>query len=852
MEWYSLSVEELMRRTGCIPDKGLTAGEVKRLQREAGPNELLREKPPGILACFLAQFKDFMILTLLAAAAISFGASYWQGDADFTDPVIILAIVIINAVIGVFQEKKAEHSLEALKSLQTPEAVVLRDGSRQVIPSREIVPGDIVLLESGCFVPADGRLLTCYGLCTEESALTGETGTVAKHCDAISPHRKPAADNSETGFAVSLGDRKNCVFSGTTVASGRASFYVTETGMNTQIGKIAGMLTAESAPETPLARRLNKTGKILGIAALAICAVVFFLGIYGSQPVFSMFMTSVSLGVAAIPESLPALVTIMLSLGVERMAKKNAIIRHLPAVETLGSASVICSDKTGTLTENRMQVRSCFCPDDIKTAARLAVLCNDQAGAMEQALIRFAGEYNIRYDVENAICPRIFELPFDSTRKKMTTLHKCRNGFLSVTKGAPELLLANAAYYMENGQKHPMSPSSRERFQKEADALASQALRVLAIAFRQGDSLPENSSLETDLTFVALMGFMDPPRKEVFAAVSDCKAAGILPVMITGDHRITACAIGRELGICRQNDEVLTGAQLDTMTDRELSAHLKRCRVFARVSPTHKVRLVKLYQASGNVVAMTGDGVNDAPALKAADIGCAMGRTGTDVAKNASDMILMDDNFSTIVSAVREGRGIFDNIKKAVHFLLSCNIGEIMTIFAAILFKLPVPLLPVQLLFINLVTDSFPALCLGAEPPDSDIMTRKPLKKGSSMFHASSVFQIIVEGMFIGSLALFAYVTGGSTMCFAVLSLSQLVHSFNMRSQHSLVEIGIAGNKKLLISVLFCIALQCSVIMIPELQAIFHTTPLGAGQWTMVAILSLLPIPLVELEKRCS
>lgn len=840
MEWYSISVNELIRKTGCIPEKGLSSTTVKRLQKNGAKNELAQEKPPSLFSRFVSQFKDFMIITLLAAAAISFAASYLQGHADFTDPVIILAIVIINAVIGVFQEKKAEHSLAALKSLQTPETTVIRDGERQTLPSRELVCGDVVCLEAGCFVPADGRLLTCHGLCTEESALTGETGTICKHCEAI------------PGLNVPLGDQKNCVFSGTTVASGRGSFYVTATGMNTQIGKIAGMLSAESSPETPLTKRLNKTGKILGITALIICIIVFFLGVYENQPVFSMFMTSVSLGVAAIPESLPALVTIMLSLGVERMAKKNAVIRHLPAVETLGSASVICSDKTGTLTENRMQVRTCFCLGDQKQLAKLAVLCNDRSGPMEQALISFAREQQLREDIETSLAPRIYEIPFDSTRKKMTTLHKYEKEFLSVTKGAPELLLESSAFYLSDGNEQPITPSIRKQFLKEAENFASQSLRVLGIAYRKSPSLTKDASLETNLVFAGLFGFMDPPRKEAYAAVKSCQAAGIRPIMITGDHRISAYAIGRELGICKHEEQVLTGAELDVLSDNELSRRLGRYRVFARVTPTHKVRLVKLYQAEGNVVAMTGDGVNDAPALKAADIGCAMGRSGTDVAKNAADMILMDDNFSTIVAAIREGRGIFDNIKKAIHFLLSCNIGEIMTIFAAILFGLPVPLLPVQLLFINLVTDSFPALCLGVEPPDNDVMSRPPRGAKSSMFHFSSVFQIIVEGMFIGSLALFAYVAGNSTMCFAVLSLSQLVHSFNMRSHHSLVENGIGGNKKLLFSVLLCVILQCSVITVPALQNIFHTVTLTAGQWGMVTILSLLPIPLVELEKRIS
>ncbi len=838
MEWYSLSVTELIRKTKCKPEKGLTDKEVKKQRQQYGYNELLQEKGPGFFTRFASQFKDFMILTLLAAALISFIASYIRGDADITDPCIILAIVLVNAIIGVYQEQKAEHSLEALRSLQTPEALVLRDGEKQTVPSRELVPGDIVLLETGCLVPADGRLLSCHSLSTEESALTGETGTVNKSPEALSSP------------GLSLGDRRNCVYSGTMVTTGRGTCYVTATGMDTQIGQIAGMLTHEESPETPLTRRLNKTGKFLGILALAICAVVFFLGIRNSHPIFEMFMTSVSLGVAAIPESLPALVTIMLSLGVERMAKQKAIIRHLPAVETLGSASVICSDKTGTLTENKMTVRKYFCHGDPAFLARLFVLCNDKTGPMEEALVSFASSQGISYESENTIAPRIFELPFDSRRKQMTTLHNTAKGFLSVTKGAPEILLSNATQYYDNGQCRPMTRDIRTEFLAESEKFASEALRVLAVAYRLSDTAHKSNALEQNLIFVGFAGFIDPPRKEAFTAVKSCQDAGIRPVMITGDHQITAAAIGKELGICSSEKEVLTGRELDLMSDSQLAKNLSRYRIFARVSPAHKVRLVKQYQQKGNIVAMTGDGVNDAPALKAADIGCAMGQNGTDVAKNASDMILMDDNFSTIVSAIREGRGIFENIKKAIHFLLSCNIGEIMTIFAAILFGLDVPLLPVQLLFINLVTDSFPALCLGVEPPDTDIMRRPPVPAGKGMFSLETVFRMVLEGMFIGSLALVAYMAGNSTMCFAVLSLSQLVHSFNMRSGRSLTQIGIFGNKKLFFSVLLCIILQCSVIMVPALQRIFHTTALNGMQWGMVAVLSLLPIPLVELEKR--
>lgn len=839
MNWYRMDLSKMQTKYKYNVEQGLTNKEVKKLQQQFGKNELVSERGSGLVQQFFAQFKDFMIITLLAAALISFLASYFQGETDITDPLIILAIVIINALLGIYQERKAEHSLAMLQKLQTPETLVVRDGKRQKIPSQELVPGDIVHLETGCLVPADARLLSCHNLATEESALTGETGNIHKICEAIHADKLP------------IGDQKNMVFSGTMVTTGRGICYVTATGMDTQIGQIAGMLAQETSPETPLTRRLNKTGKVLGISALIICGIIFILGIWKKQPIFEMFMTSVSLGVAAIPESLPALVTIMLSLGVERMAKQRAIIRHLPAVETLGSASVICSDKTGTLTQNRMSVRRTYSNCTEVQMLRYFLLCNNQSGAVEEALIEYGYQLGISYERLQSKEPSLFEIPFDSSRKRMTTLHRTADGILSVTKGAPELILQLATHYQDGEQVRPLTTSMRHQLTREAEAFAMDALRVLGVGYRLHHQMPpQDETLEHGLIFVGLAGLMDPPRKEAYAAVKSCRHAGIRPIMITGDHRITAAAIGKELGICHHDNEVLTGAELDQINDQELLSVLDSHHVFARVSPTHKVRLVKAFQTKGNVVAMTGDGVNDAPALKTADIGCAMGQTGTDVSKNAADMILMDDNFSTIVSAVREGRGIYDNIKKAIHFLLSCNIGEIMTIFVAIFFGMPAPLLPVQLLFINLVTDSFPALCLGVEPPDLDIMKRPPLAKNSGIFHFDTVFQMIIEGMFIGSLALFAYATSGSTMCFAVLSLSQLVHSFNMRSEHSLLETGIMGNRKLLLSVVLCIALQCCVISIPALQNIFHTTPLCLREWVVVGILSLLPIPLVELSKR--
>lgn len=839
MNWYCMETTELQETLSCHQEQGLSHHEVKKRLQKYGNNEIKEEKGASIVQQFLAQFKDFMIITLLLAAVISFVASYVQGNVSITDPLIILAIVLINAFLGVYQERKAEHSLLMLQKLQTPEALVLREGKRIKIPSRELVPGDIVSLETGCLVPADARLLSAHNLSTEESALTGETGNIEKDSRTL-----PASE-------LPIADQKNMVFSGTMVTTGHGVCCVTATGMNTQIGQIADMLTRESSPETPLTQRLNKTGKILGIIALLICAIIFVLGIFNKQPVFDMFMTSVSLGVAAIPESLPALVTIMLSLGVERMARQRAIIRHLPAVETLGSASVICSDKTGTLTENRMSVRQTYSLCKESELLHYFLLCNNDADPVEKAFVAYGNTLSLSYERIKKNSPSLFEIPFDSERKRMTTLHQTKEGYLSVTKGAPELLLGRSDYYLDGDEIRPFTSTMRRQWIKQAETFARDALRVLGVGIRTYHHMPPKSeTLEEKLVFVGLAGLMDPPRKEAYHAVHNCLQAGIKPVMITGDHSITAAAIGKELGICRSSNEVLTGRELDQINDSELPETLNNYRVFARVSPSHKVRLVKAFQKKGNVVAMTGDGVNDAPALKASDIGCAMGLNGTDVAKNAADMILMDDNFSTIVSAIQEGRGIYDNIKKAIHFLLSCNIGEIMTIFVAIFFGMPAPLLPVQLLFINLVTDSFPALCLGVEPPDPNIMKRPPLPKDCSIFHFDTVFQMIIEGMLIGSLALFAYTTNGSTMCFAVLSISQLIHSFNMRSEHSLWEIGFFGNWRLLLSVFLCILLQVCVITVPFFQVIFHTTPLCLREWVVVGILSLLPIPLVEISKR--
>lgn len=842
---YQYSCEELTKQLHTDINCGLGEKRAASLLHKYGKNQLTQKKQDSILKNFFDQFKDFMIITLLIAAAISFGISCLEHHIDFIEPGIILAIVIINAVLGVVQEAKAKRSLEALKNLSAPLALVIRDGEMKQIDSTLLVPGDIIVLEAGNLVPADARILSVMGLSIEESTLTGETNPIEK---CTKPFR---------ASTLPIAEQKNMAFSGTLVIAGHGKAIVTATGMNTELGHIAGMIAEETPPDTPLQKKLNRTGKVLGTVALLICLALFIIGIYNKQPIFFMFMTSVSLGVAAIPESLPALVTIMLSLGVERMAKRKAIIRRLPAVETLGSATVICSDKTGTLTENKMTVVREYTMDSPQKLFTYFSLCNHGIEPMEKALIEHAADLSIHSEKENRKHRLIEELPFDSKRKRMTTFHESSSGILSITKGAPEMILKRCNRIAVDGQIKPLTPSLRRNIDKTALSYASEALRVLAVAYRDdiGNHLRSNkSSYENDMIFLGLAGFIDPPRKEAEFAVATCKQAGIRPVMITGDHKITASAIASKLNICKNSEQVLTGAELDEISDAELSKIIYKYPVFARVSPAHKVRLVKAFQNNGEIVAMTGDGVNDAPALQKADIGCAMGKSGTDVAKNAADMILMDDNFATIVDAVEEGRGIFQNIKKAVHFLLSCNIGEIMTIFVAILLGKAAPLLPVQLLFINLVTDSFPAICLGLEPPEKDIMKKPPTHAGQSLFDGSGMFTIIVEGMFIGSLALFAYMLGGdtagSTMCFAVLSLSQLVHSLNMRSSHSLFQIGFFSNARLLFSVILCVALQCAVISLPTLQLIFKTTPLTGMQWFMVAVLALLPVPLVELEKR--
>lgn len=876
MNWHSISYQEAATHLNTDLTVGLQAKEAARRLHRYGPNELVAKKSRPLIIKFLEQFKDFMIITLIAAAGISFFVSVLKSDVDYIDPIIILVIITLNAILGVIQEAKAEKSLEALKKLAAPSAIVKRNGSIISIEANELVPGDIIFLEAGYFVPADARLIESHNLKVEESSLTGESHAVDKDANCILPPD------------TLLGERSNLVLSSSIVTYGRGAAIVTATGMDTEVGHIASLILNDEAPATPLQKKLAGTSKILGISALLICIVIFILGVLKKLPIFDMFMTSVSLAVAAIPEGLPAIVTIMLSLGVQRMAKKNAVIRKLPAVETLGGATIICSDKTGTLTQNKMtvtKIASCMGEEPMKSTFgkdlfTLGALCNDSelqinkqdvtttGEPTENALVLAAYNSDLVKQKLDLMYPRVYEIAFDSNRKLMTTVHKMKNHLRVITKGAPEILLGRCKYAYQQGNIVPITSHHKKTITRMNTQLANQALRVIAIAYKEIHHMDEKN-LENDLIFVGLIGMIDPPRPEVKEAVTTCKEAGIKPVMITGDHISTACAIAKELGILNRNSEAITGSELNIMTDTDLAETIHNYSVFARVSPEHKVRIVKAYQANNEVVAMTGDGVNDAPALKAADIGCSMGQTGTDVAKNASDMILTDDNFATIVEAVREGRGIYDNIKKAIHFLLSSNIGEIMTIFVAILLGLPTPLVAVQLLWVNLVTDSLPAISLGVEPVEKNIMHRKPLSPSKSIFSDGLAFKILFEGIMIGALALSAFYIGyqvydtlggrfyaepevGRTMCFAVLSLSQLFHSFNMRSQESIFKIGWFTNTKLTLSFLICSFMQIIVISLKPLATVFKVVPLTLNQWCVVLMLAALPILIIELQKKAN
>lgn len=865
MVWHHETPETVVHQLASSFQQGLNDEQVARLRSRYGENRLREKQKKTNWQRFLDQFRDVMILILIAAAMLSFVIACVEGNPQaFFEPVLILLIVIMNAVMGMLQESKAEKALDALKNMSAPHARVIRNGAEQVIDAAELVPGDIIRLEAGDFVPADARLIRSVRLKSEESALTGESVPSDKDAGLIVAKDAP------------LGDRGNMVFSGCTITYGTATAVVTATGMDTEMGKIANLLDNEEESQTPLKLKLAQLGRYLGLLALAACAVIFVIGLCNRLPPLEIFMTAVSLAVSAIPEGLPSIVTIVLAIGVQRMVKKNAIIRRLPAVETLGSASVICSDKTGTLTQNRMTLVKAYV-DGASTAEdisaqnsrkvrdllRFATLCCDGSvvfhGAQEQhigdptetAIVLAAHRNGMPKDELNRQCPRLAEIPFDSDRKLMTTVNRMNGRTIVIVKGAFDIM---ASRCLRGDIGHA---------KKINDEMSANALRVLAVAYKEIDEVPANptpETLENGLNLMGLLGMIDPPRPEAMAAVATCRKAGIRPVMITGDHVVTACAIARKLGILQQGDRAITGAELDAMTDSELDRQVEKISVYARVSPENKIRIVKAWQRKDQVVAMTGDGVNDAPALKAADIGCAMGITGTDVARGAADMTLTDDNFATIVDAVREGRGIYANMKKVVGYLLGTNIGEVIAVFMAMILWHKSPLMSMQLLWINLVTDSLPAVALGMEAVEEDVMEKKPRPKAEGLFARGYGIRIALQGLMFGMLALIAFrlgekltgrLAGGQTIAFMVLALSQVIQAFNMRSEHSLFKIGPFSNRKLNVAALVSVLMVALVLFTP-LSAAFELIALPATAYLIGLGLTLIPLVVMEISKACS
>ena len=917
--WFNKEVNEVEKELKTNLANGLTPAEVEEKRNEYGFNELKAKKKKSLFVKFLEQFKDFMIIVLIIAAIVSGIVGYMEGEG-ITDSIIILIVVIVNAIIGVVQESKAEKSLEALQKLSSHVAKVVRNGKVEVVASRDLVPGDIVVLDTGDYVPADLRIIEGVNLKSQESSLTGESVPVDKNAEVIADEK------------VGIGDRTNMLFSSSLITYGRGKGIVVETGMNTEVGKIATIINDTEGTATPLQIKLNKLGKTLGIAALAICVVIFIIGIAYGKDIIDMFMTAVSLAVAAIPEGLAAVSTIVLAIGVQRMVKKNAIVKKLPAVETLGSATVICSDKTGTLTQNKMTVQKVFADgklsnvEDITTINNsleklmyISTLCNDTkigennnltGDPTETALIDLG--FKIKFDVENTLkLQRVKEYPFDSDRKLMTTVNKVGDKYIAYTKGGIDELLAKCTKYEINGEIKDNLSEYKDTIEQYNIEMAKDALRVLAMAYKELDHEPtdeEMKTIESDLIFVGMVGMIDPPREEVKAAVAKCKTAGIKTVMITGDHKITAVAIAKALGILENENEAITGAELEEMSDEALTKNIRQYSVYARVSPEHKVRIVKAWQANGEIVAMTGDGVNDAPALKTADIGCAMGIVGTDVSKEAADVILTDDNFATIVSSVEEGRRIYDNILKAIQFLLSSNVGEIVTLFIAILItpwlsstfgidvNLIEVLLPIHILWINLVTDSLPALALAVDPAEDDVMNRKP-KKQKGIFTKGMTWRVVYQGFMIGLLTLAAFIIGlatpdnqlpemvridnaiysvdevdnleealangaemlekqevkveiGQTMAFVTLAFSELVHVFNIRNnKKSIFKTHPFNNKVLLGAIAISAMLMLIILFIPALRHIFSIPVLPMNNVLEIIGLVLAPLVIVEIFK---
>ena len=864
--WFAKTPGQVLSELDTSRTQGLTARQAAERLEQYGPNRLEGAKKESVAVRFLNQMKDPMILVLLAAAVLSLIST---GGEDWIEALIILVIVVVNACISIAQEDNAEKALEALQKMSAPLAKVIRDGTQTRLETDRLVPGDIIVLEAGDLVPADARILECANLKADESAMTGESVPAGKQAMESLPEE------------TALGDRVNMVISSTVVTNGRAVCVVTSTGMDTEVGRIAKMLAGEGDGDTPLQRKMGEISKTLSFVCLAVCAVMFGVGVLYNHPLLDMFMSAVSLAVAAIPEGLPAIVTIVLALGVQRMVKHNAIVKKLPAVETLGCAGVICSDKTGTLTMNKMTVKEVWTSGNKhrREALTIGALCNDTVLSVgEDGQPRTAGDPTETAFVDAALLegldknemeremPRVAELPFDSDRKLMSTVHPVGGKYRVMVKGAPDVLLSRCTHIL-SGQAVPLSAALARDVENANATMAEHALRVLGCAYKDLDALPAgltSEKLETGLTFVGLVGMIDPPRMEVKDAVAQCYAAGIRPVMITGDHKLTAVAIARELDICRDGDLAITGEDLDFMPQELLEQDVDKFAVYARVSPEHKMRIVKAWQKKGMVVAMTGDGVNDAPALKVADIGCAMGITGTDVAKGAADMILTDDNFATIVHAVEQGRGIYSNIKKAIHYLLSCNIGEIITLFLATLFNFhQAPLVAVQLLWLNLVTDSLPALALGMEPVESSVMREKPRGANESLFDRKFSVRLAWQGVMVGLLTLAAYWLGeyvlsdpavaaatANTMAFATLTFCQLFHAFDVRSEtRSIFQIGLFSNPAMNKAFLVGAALQLAVLLIPPLQGIFQVCSLSGVEWLCVLGLSLAPVVICEIEK---
>ena len=878
--WFTKSQEAVLKELNVNSKTGLSTEEAKKRLEKYGLNKLKGKPKKSLLQLFLAQLKDVLIYVLIGAAVINIIA---HGTEGIPDALIILTVVLINALVGVIQESKAEKALEALQQMTAPKSLVRRNGEVIEINSEELVPGDILIIDAGRYIPADVRLIESANLQIQESSLTGESVPSEKNADFITSDEK-----------ISVGDKENMAFMSTIAIYGRGEGVVVATAMDTEIGKIAKILDEDENMLTPLQIKLEELGKTLGYGALAICGIIFVVGMLQGRQVVEMFMTSISLAVAAIPEGLVAIVAIVLSLGVKSMSRKNAIVRKLPAVETLGAVNIICSDKTGTLTQNKMTVVKTYTLDNLKDISdernqkanvdeteliRSFVLCSDASidggqdigDPTEVALVVLGDKFNLEKNTLNAEYKRVGENPFDSDRKLMSTLNEEGNKFRVHTKGAIDNILMRSNRILVNGEILPITDEAKAKILKVAENMSDDALRVLGVAFKDVDTEIAPEEMEKDLVVVGIVGMIDPPRIEVKGSIEEAKRAGITPIMITGDHKNTAVAIAKELGIATDISQSLTGSEIDSIPDEKFAKEINNYRVFARVSPEHKVKIVRAFKKHGNIVSMTGDGVNDAPSLKSADIGVAMGITGTDVSKGASDMILTDDNFTTIVHAIEEGRNIYNNIKKTIMFLLSCNLGEVLCVFFATVFGWAMPLVPTQLLWVNLITDTLPAISLGMDPGDKDVMNRKPRDPKESFFAEGAGMRAIVGGVLIGILTLVAFylgiihsgdvpikeakdgteiVTYGRTMAFIVLTFSQLFYSLSMRnSKKTIFEVGFFGNMFLIISIIISIILQVLLISIPPIAKMFKVTALDPSHWGMVIGLSLIPFAINEIIK---